>query len=201
MRQRLLALMRQKLLGVLVVANLLLLLAQIIWIWRNWVNINLLLAAASGDPDMFLWIKLGANVNARTQNGATPLMLATASRSFVGMLDLIRAGASVNCRDRSGRTPLFIAAANGDFVAVRILLEHGADPNLKGPMGMTPLMIAARDGHRAVVELLLASGADPTMMDDRGFTAMRFAKGSRSCEAKKIIEVLEEHLRRRGMAK
>jgi len=67
------------------------------------------------------------NLNARTHDGTTPLILA-ARLAIEGMVeDLITADADINAADNSGKTALHWAAAVNNVDAVSILLAHGAN--------------------------------------------------------------------------
>ena len=72
-----------------------------------------------------------ANTQARSNDGATVLMMAAAS----GNVDLIRAlldrGAEIDARDSSrGQTPLMFAAAANRAQAVKLLVARGATVKL-----------------------------------------------------------------------
>ena len=104
----------------------------------------------------------GANVNAKNEAGATPLMRAVYHPETAALL--VARGADVNARSDDGRTPLLIAAGVPDADdSVKLLLDHGADPSaaaagLLGPV--TPLTEAAYAGNEAVFRLLLERGTD-----------------------------------------
>jgi ankyrin repeat protein len=111
----------------------------------------------------------GARVNAQSQIGNTPLMLAARvygnSRSVKLLLD---AGAEVNRTNMMGANPLMAAVAANDERSVRLLLQAGADVNLQpAPSdlsvvwggGRTPLMWSAFRGNTRIARLLLARGA------------------------------------------
>lgn len=67
-------------------------------------------------------IILGADVNAMTQDGSTPLHLAVKNDgSFVQLL--IDAGANVNAQDKAGVTPLMIAATMGRELTVAEIIQ------------------------------------------------------------------------------
>ena len=72
----------------------------------------------------------GADVNARAQNGWTPLHVQAgetedsgASEAIAALLD---AGADPNLRDAAGETPLAIALARGEAEKIALLRAHGA---------------------------------------------------------------------------
>ena len=144
-------------------------------------------AAAYGSAEAVrLLLAAGANVNARNDFEATPLMWAATDAEKVRLL--VSGGADVNAKSKMGRTAVWLAAANdgssaivkflldsgakldrtellpaaaaNDMGTMRLLLERGANVNAKDPAGMTPLLFAAMNGNTRLVELLLARGAD-----------------------------------------
>lgn len=103
-------------------------------------------------------LERGADVNARDENGWTPLVEA----AFGGHADtvqlLLEQGADVNVRDRAGWTPLMEAASKGHAEAVTILLAHGADVNAETLKGWTALKATPR-GNTEIVRSLKEAGA------------------------------------------
>ena len=104
----------------------------------------------------------GANVNARSDAGATALIWAW-SNVVVARL-LIERGADINTRSADGRTPLLAAAAApGSAPLVKLLIEKGADIDAAGPSlfgQSTALTEAAYAGNAEVFQMLVAAGAD-----------------------------------------
>jgi ankyrin repeat protein len=118
------------------IANLLLLIGQVYWIWRYASNHYLCMAAVSDDLNTAeIALGLGASPNYRLPTGETPLTLAR--RPFM-VKTLLSAGADPNVRNDIGATPLFIAVERGDKAAARILLEHGAAVNAATDSGVPP---------------------------------------------------------------
>lgn len=185
---------------VLVVVNIALLVAQLLWLWVYGRDISLLLACASGDGGKFdLALLLGANPNARTSNGTTALMLAVANRNYLFALDLIRRGADVNSRDEDGDTALGYAVRRGSVSIVKLLLQYGANPNIRsGGFGVTPLMMAAGRGHVEIVKVLLENGADPSVRDAHGRTALNYARPQEGGEHAKIAALIQQKLSEKG---
>ena len=90
-----------------------------------------LLNELHSDPDLDKvqrWIRLGANTNARTEDGGTVLDKAAIGFDSDILQLVIDYGAAVNHRTPPhGYTSLMMAAAIGNLANVRILLHHGAD--------------------------------------------------------------------------
>jgi len=107
-------------------------------------------------------------LNARDENGRTPLNLAVELGFGEIAEELIKRGADINAADNDNWSPLHHAAADGDSGIAALLLGKGTsaindttcvrDGGMVG--GWTPLHLAAVEGHRAVVRLLLDHGAE-----------------------------------------
>lgn len=78
------------------------------------------------------WIQTGSGVNARDEEGSTPLMIAASNTDNPEVINvLINAGAEVNARTEIGVTPLIGAAAlNNNPEVIKVLLASGADATL-----------------------------------------------------------------------
>jgi Ankyrin repeats (3 copies)/Ankyrin repeats (many copies) len=103
-----------------------------------------------------------AHVNARSDNGSTPLYWASESRNFNdgSVIRLLHDhGADINLQNKERGTPLHRASQKGTLDVVRLLLELGADVEAERDDGKTALQVAADEGHDKVVELLREHGA------------------------------------------
>lgn len=134
-----------------------------------------------------LLLDSGANIEARDDEGETPLMRAAAYGQTQIFSLLLEKGAKVNVRDKRGMTPLIAAACacavatmNSTHDIMKILLEKGANVNARDN-GRSALMLAASGpDDPSSVKLLLNNGADPFAKDNRGYTPLTFAlKGTR----------------------
>jgi ankyrin repeat protein len=140
---------------------------------------------------MRLLLAKGANPNARTLNGNTPLMLAARSSLETQRL-LMDAGADINATNSSGATPLMAAAGTGRPEAVRMLLEKGADPKVRTKRNEVALADAATAGNAEVVKMLLDRGAEVNVQDVRGYSPLLYAAGSEEVPAAVVRMLLEK---------
>ena len=102
----------------------------------------------------------GANVNAVTKTGATPLhMAADAGRKAMAKL-LTAKGARVDAKDEHGIVPLYLAAQNAHKAVTKLLIAKGANVNAKNNYDLTPLDAAdsALPAYKEIRELLRRHG-------------------------------------------
>ncbi len=101
-----------------------------------------------------------AVINAKDENGRTPLHFAAMARQLEVLQYLVEKGADLNALDNNGIAPLHTLARSGQTESARFLIEKGADIDIKDPVKLTPLNMAAESGLEAMVELLIEKGAD-----------------------------------------
>lgn len=102
-----------------------------------------------------LLITNGANVNAASDRGVTPLISAVQWGHLGAVELLLSKGADVNAATTNGYTALMIAAGDDNVEAVKSLLK--AKPNLNargGKLGQTALELAVALDHTNVLEVL-----------------------------------------------
>jgi hypothetical protein len=123
----------------------------------NGLDTPLIRAVENGRVDIVpVLIAAGANVNAQSKSGRTPLMAAIRNMPMITTFneriklvsDLILAGADVNAQDEDGHTALMVAACSPysnlrqESIMLLLLLEAGADINIQGKDGRTALTFA-----------------------------------------------------------
>jgi excisionase family DNA binding protein len=136
-------------------------------------------------------IEAGADLNSRSNDEWTPLMLATIKGHTAMIQILLKNGADSNARNRKGWTALMFACSMSDVDNMRILLTEGANVNARDKEGKTALMQAAHENNRESVKVLLEMGADVNLEDHTGETALDMAR-------RRGHEEMVEMLRRSG---
>lgn len=137
------------------------------------LNYNLLESIAKNSiENTVMLLDRGADPNAVSEIGNTPLMYASGNGNLEMMRLLVETGAEVNVSGYRGETPLFIAIFNNDFQSAKFLLENGADPNVKDDFGVTPLIYAAATNQYQSADLLKFYEADESVRDKEGNDAL-----------------------------
>lgn len=125
------------------------------------------------------------NIDARSRNGDTALMIASFTGETKAALELIDKGAEIN---GPGWTALHYACAVGNVSVIRKLIDHAAYIDAESPNKTTPLMMAARGGHMASVQLLLDEGADVIVTNELGLNAIDFANSQKHTNIAQLLE-------------
>eukprot|EP00118_Oscarella_pearsei_P009022 m.49460 g.49460 ORF g.49460 m.49460 type:complete len:1662 (+) comp33992_c0_seq1:255-5240(+) len=100
-----------------------------------------------------------SNLEHRTKDGCTPLMLAAREGHYDVAELILRHGGKVNTPSGSeSNIPLTLACWKGHVEVVRLLLDQNSAIEHQNKAGCTPLMLAAREGHFETTKLLLSKG-------------------------------------------
>jgi len=158
------------------------------------VGDDLIKAAGKGDlARVKALLAAKADVNAKTANGSTALMVASEFGDLFGHLEVVRAlldaKADVNAKTANDVTALILASQQGHLEIVRALLDAKADVNAKADNGGTALILASEFGHLRVVRLLLAANAQVNAKTANGSTALMLA--SQNGHLRDLIAMLD----------
>lgn len=111
-------------------------------------------------------ISQGEEVNASSDHGWTPLLLATQRGDPEIVRLLLQCGVDVHASiGRERITSLHIAVCRDSHSIVQLLLEHNTDVGQATALDRTALHMAAQSGNLLVTRQLLQYGADPFALD------------------------------------
>jgi ankyrin repeat protein len=130
------------------------------------------------------------DLEARTSDGLTALLLAAKNGHFGAVELLLKKGAKLKGAQEPGLTVLHSAAEGGHETVVKLLLDMGFDIDTQTETKCTALHMAAEAGHEAVVQVLLDSGAIADIKTDSGWTALHGAAG---CGHVAVVRLLLEN--------
>ncbi len=130
------------------------------------------LAAAYASANILrLLLEHGADVHARTLQGATPLLMAAAAGKTKCVRLLLQAGARHDAADDKGNTPVELALRQGHAATVRLLLKAGASLPSYGP----PLLRYFLLGEEAAFTAALEAAEEPNAVDSCGNSLLMLA--------------------------
>ena len=150
-------------------------------------------AVSGGDPDIIeLLLSNGPDIDSRTGEGSTPLIIA----SFTGNVDaakyLLEKGADPSLQDNYGWNSLHFASQFDDRGMILQILTQVTDIESRNADGLTPLMIAVLHGTLQGVKCLLERGADPFSEDNLGRNSLDLALAFNSDPG--VEELLHSHM-------
>lgn len=140
-------------------------------------------AAQNGGPKVTTaLLERGANIEAVTSSGRTPLMQAAESNTAEVVELLLVWGADPNVQlDSSGAlTALHLASFSDQAESVAVLLRYGADPEIEGDNGLTALMYAMYWDDIDTITALLDGGASVDHRNNFGSTAADLAQSDQA---------------------
>ena len=133
-------------------------------------------AAQGGDTDIISLIHTHLpNIESKTGEGNTPLMVAAVSGKLHAVKWFLEKGATVACEDKRGRNTLHLAAQGGDTDIISLIHTHLPNIESKTGEGHTPLMVAAFTGKLHAVKWFLEKGAAIACEDKRGWSPLHHA--------------------------
>jgi ankyrin repeat protein len=101
----------------------------------------------------------GADINARTTAGQTPLLMTAQDPQKEDLsLLLLELGADVNVRDAEARTPLLVTIASGENAVlqhrlIEKLIETGANTNARDALGSDAYTVLQKYDKRKASEI------------------------------------------------
>ena len=153
-------------------------------------------------PATALLIQAGADVNARDEDGSSPLIEARSPRM---VKFLLAHGAKVDLWGENGVTALMAHANYFSVGETDALLAAGADTNARDGHGQTALMFALQQSTDpdfdpttspgqvsvltlGVVKRLIAAGADVNARDNEGKTALGYALDNKQTDSVRFLK-------------
>ncbi|KAA8491637.1 putative ankyrin repeat protein [Porphyridium purpureum] len=133
-------------------------------------------AASGGDEsEVARLLQLGAFVDERNSEDATPLICAARSGSWSCVQLLLSHGADVNAEDKSARTAWMYSVIEGHDESLRALLEHGVDLRATQHFSWINQINEQRIGAGTCLRLLAAHGFDVNARSPGGWSYLHEA--------------------------
>jgi ankyrin repeat protein len=129
----------------------------------------------------------GADVNARDDDGETPLMQACWHKNTEIIDLLLSHGADIHARNKYGETMVTMTAWSGNPNVLKFLLSKGANIDDKNDNDETPLILATKRGRFQMMSTLISEGADINAGDTGGRTALSWAVWRRDLKLAKLL--------------
>jgi ankyrin repeat protein len=137
----------------------------------------------------------GAEIEARDDQGRTPLIAWARRGSFAMVTELLGRGVELEARDPQGMTALMHAALASEEVFTD-LLHAGADPRAQDLRGRSVLMHASHARHTPLAEQLIELGVDVRRRDADGLDALMHFLADSGAGPGEPTAVVEALLRR-----
>ena len=142
-------------------------------------------------------IKNGASINAKNEDGHTPLHLAAANGHLDIVKILLENSADIDLLDdhimdgiKLNQNALHRSISFGHKEVVSLLIERGANITQRDGDGFAPLDMAILEDQGDIAETLIQNGADINAADEDGDTALHFAIEDNDI---KLVNLLIKH--------
>lgn len=143
-------------------------------------------------------ISAGANIHAKTKEGATVLFW-VADPVLVNLL--VDGGIDVNEVDKNGDSALLLAVQYGRTDVMNALIKYGANVNIRNKNDKTPLLTALMKSDGMIAsKILLSAGADAKAISSNGSTTLmnivNYIAVIDEEQQKELISIIMELLRK-----
>lgn len=118
-------------------------------------------------------VRLGADVNAVSDTGSTPVRSSCYMTNIEVVKFLADHGADLEKPNRNGGTCLINSVQNAELC--RFLIDRGVDVNIADTSGNLALHYAIKEGRFETVQLLVERGSNPYMRNEYGDDALQCA--------------------------
>lgn len=158
--------------------------------YSNAIELNLMIAASKGYvSEIERLIGKGADVNAATLEGATPLVFAIENNRLEAVNALLKHNPELDLVTANNETPLMMAVKMRKFEIAEALIRAGSNIEYSDKYGATCLHYAAVNGYLDIVDLLLYYDAYTDAMSRDGTTPLLAAVYSgNAAEADLLIQ-------------
>jgi ankyrin repeat protein len=137
------------------------------------LDYNLMIAASKGySSEIIRLISKGADINAETEEGATPLIFAVTYNRILSVITLLAYKPQLDITTKNHETPLLIAVKSGYFDVSEMLIREGADIDKSDWHDATPLHHAALNGFLDIVDMLIYYNASLDLKSVEGTTPL-----------------------------
>ena len=138
-------------------------------------DFDLIVAAEKGDTtEVIELLKQGANVDAQTYDGISPLMYASQNGHVEIIKILLENDCDLEIKSNNTMTALFSAVRANKLDAAELLLKNGADINARDTNKASPLLYAIANGWFIMADMLIFYKAK-IIPDDYGTTPLMIA--------------------------
>ena len=168
-------------------------------LWYSWaINYNLMIAASKGLADeVDRLVENGANVNYRTDDRLTPLIIATEYNKIESVKAILKHSPLLDDFTIYSETALIIAAKMNYLDIAEALIRAGAQINLADSKGVAPLHYASLYGYAEMTDMLLYYEAQINQKTNDGFSALHAAIYSGYAEVTDILIQYEANMESR----
>jgi ankyrin repeat protein len=142
-------------------------------IFEGALDYNLMIAASKGyTSEITRLINKGADVDAETGQGATPLIFAIANNQTEAVRTLLNFNPDINKITSNSETPLLVAVKSDNLSIAEMLIRAGADINYADRHNATALHYSSLYDYLKMSDMLLYYNADINATSWEGITPL-----------------------------